>query len=472
MTTQAAESLLQVAPALAPPLDPVYRPAVLGHRRFVEAVLKSGQGVPLKLGLERSGGQIGVFETVCFPEGHAQSGTSYRYAERLVKFLLWQRGGSKVYVAGPKSIADRLKKDYAPGGARAFDADFMAKVYERPSFEVVHVADRDFPKAQEVSAPVGRHLEGCRIGFDAGGSDRKVAAVIDGKEVFSCEVVWEPKITSDPQYHFDGIDDSIRRAAEHLPRIDAIGVSSAGIFIDNKTRVASLFRKVPQDLFEKRIKTIYTDIAKKWGDVPIEVCNDGDVTALAGAMSLNDQPVLGIAMGTSQAVGYVDHQGYITGWLNELAFAPVDYADKAPVDVEWSGDQGTGVNYFSQDAVIRLAPAAGIELDPKLSPGDKLKVVQNLLKAGDKRPIPIYESIGVYLGYALAHYAEFYELKQVLILGRVTSGEGGTILLEKAKQVLASVAPDLAKKVKVNLPDEASRRVGQAIAAASLPSIK
>lgn len=472
MTTSTQDNLLQVAPAIAPPLDPVYRPAVLGHRRFVEAVLRSGQGVPLKLGLERSGGQIGVFETVTFPEGHAESDPAYRYAERLVKFLLWQRGGAKVYVVGPKSIADRLRKDYSKGGARAFDADFMAKVYEKFSFEVVHVAEKDFPKAHESSAPVGRHLEGCRIGFDAGGSDRKVAAVIDGKEVFSCEVVWEPKITSDPQYHFDGIDDSIRRAVEHLPRIDAIGVSSAGIFIDNKTRVASLFRKVPEDLFEKRIKTIYTDIAKKWGDVPLEVCNDGDVTALAGAMSLNDQPVLGIAMGTSQAVGYVDHKGHITGWLNELAFAPVDYADGAAVDVEWSGDKGTGVNYFSQDAVIRLAPAAGIELDTKLSPGDKLKVVQNLLKSGDKRPIGIFESIGVYLGYALAHYAEFYELKQVLILGRVTSGDGGTIILEKAKQVLAQVAPELAKRVKVNLPDEASRRVGQAIAAASLPSIK
>jgi predicted NBD/HSP70 family sugar kinase len=295
---------------------------------------------------------------------------------------------------------------------------------------------------------------------------------MDGKEVFSCEVVWEPKINTDPQYHFDGIDDSIRRAAEHLPRIDAIGVSSAGIFIDNKTRVASLFRKIPADLFEKRIKNLYPDIAKKWGNVPIEVANDGDVTALAGAMSLNDQPVLGIAMGTSQATGYVDDKGHITGWLNELAFAPVDYAQGAPVDVEWSGDKGTGVQYFSQEAVIRLAPKVGIELDPKLSPGDKLKKVQELYKSGDKRPIPIFESIGVYLGYALAQYAEFYNLKQVLILGRVTSGEGGNIILQKAKEVLELEAPEVAKKVQVHLPDEASRRVGQAIAAASLPVIK
>ncbi len=389
-----------------------------------------------------------------------------------MKFLLWQKGGAKVYVCGPASIAQRLKKDYALGGVRAFDADFMAKVYERPSFEVVAVDERDFPKGNEVSAPVGRHLEGCRIGFDAGGSDRKVAAVIDGKEVFSCEVVWEPKITSDPQYHFDGIDDSIRRAAEHLPRIDAIGVSSAGIFIDNKTRVASLFRKIPADLFEKRIKNLYPDIGKKWGNVPIEVANDGDVTALAGAMSLNDQPVLGIAMGTSQAVGYVDKKGHITGWLNELAFAPVDYAEGAPVDVEWSGDKGTGVLYFSQEAVIRLAPKVGIELDPKLSPGDKLKKVQEIFKSGDDRPRAIFETIGVYLGYALAQYSEFYPLKQVLILGRVTSGEGGNIILQKAGEVLKAEAPEAGKKIQVHLPDEASRRVGQAIAAASLPNIK
>ncbi len=465
------EDLLKVKPAVSPPLDSSFRPAFLGNRRFAEAVKASREGVPLKLALERSGGQVAVYSTLTFPEGHPQSEAATRHAERILKFLLWQKGGAKAYVLGPASIAVRLKKAYGPGGERVFDADFMAEVYEKPYFEVVTVGERDFPREYEASASVGRHLGGCRIGFDAGGSDRKVAAVIDGKEVFSCEVVWEPKVNSDPEYHFDGIDDSIRRAAEHLPRVDAIGVSSAGIFIDNKTRVASLFRKVPADLFKKRIKNIYLDIAKKWGDVPIEVANDGDVTALAGAMSLNDQPVLGIAMGTSQAVGYVDEKGCITGWLNELAFAPVDYADDAPVDVEWSGDKGTGVQYFSQDAVIRLAPKAGIELDPKLSPGDKLKKVQKLFKSGDARPRAIFESIGVYLGYALAQYAEFYPLKQVLILGRVTSGEGGNIILQKAGEVLKLEAPELAKKVKIHLPDEANRRVGQAIAAASLPKI-
>lgn len=472
MDNTTMEDLLSVEPRIKPPLDPVYRPVFLGHRAFAEAVRQSGQGVPLRFGLERSNGNISVHSTQTFPEGHPQNRAALKHAERVLKFLLWQRGGAKVHVQAPASIVSHLKKLYAKGGERTFDADFMAGVYERPSFEVVGVAEKEFPKASESSAPIGRHLDGCRIGFDAGGSDRKVAAVIDGKEVFSCEVVWEPKINTDPQYHFDGVDDSIRRAAEHLPRIDAIGVSSAGIFIDNKTRVASLFRKIPKDLFEKRIKTLYTDIARKWGNVPIEVANDGDVTALAGAMSLNDQPVLGIAMGTSQAVGYVDEKGHITGWLNELAFAPVDYAEGAPVDAEWSGDKGTGVQFFSQDAVIRLAPKAGIELDAKLSPGDKLKKVQELLKAGDKRPLGIFESIGVYLGYALAQYAEFYRMKQVLILGRVTSGEGGTIILKKAQEVLKLEAPETAAKIQIHLPDEASRRVGQAIAAASLPAVK
>lgn len=419
--------------------------------------------------LQRPNGSVSVYRTLAFDRGDDRAAANLFYAERILKFLLWQKGGARVFVAGPPEIAAHLEASYRKGGARSFDADFMGNVYEH-AFEVIRAEGARFPEENESSAPVGRHLDGCRIGFDAGGSDRKVAAVIDGKEVFSCEVVWEPKINGDPQYHFDGIDDSIRRAAEHLPRIDAIGVSSAGVYIDNKTRVASLFRKVTPDLFDQRIKTVYLDIAKKWGDVPVEVANDGDVTALAGAMSLDDQPVLGLAMGTSQAVGYVDEKGYITGWLNELAFAPVDYAANAPVDQEWSGDRGTGVNYFSQDAAIRLAPRAGIELPVDKSPGEKLKILQKHLAAGHAGARGIFESIGVYLGYGLLQYADFYRMKHVLILGRVTSGDGGSLILQKANEVLATEAPDLAGKLQVHLPDEANRRVGQAIAAASLPA--
>jgi len=374
-------------------------------------------------------------------------------------------------VAGSPAIAEYLAERYRPGGERAFDADFFAKIYEKSSFVIEAVSEQKLPAQSEQGKAIGGHLGGCRIGFDAGGSDRKVAAVIDGKEVFSIETVWQPKLESDPDYHFNGIDDSIRQAAAHLPRIDAIGVSSAGIYVDNRTMIASLFRKVPAAAFEARIKSIYQDIAKKWGDVPLEVANDGDVTALAGALELKDHPVLGIAMGTSQAAGYVDERGLITGWVNELAFAPVDVSEHAPLDSEWSGDRGTGVNYFSQDAAIRLAKVAGIELPSDASPGEKLKVLQKLMLAGDAGARGIFETMGVYLGYGLLLYAEFYGMKHVLLLGRVTSGEGGNLLIEKARQVLQIEAPELAERIRIHLPDEATRRVGQSIAAASLPRL-
>src|SRR5260221_212149 len=292
--------LLQIQPKVSPPLDPDFRPGYLGNRAFVAAARATGRAVPLAFALSRPNGSVSVYRTVALPADHPARAANVAYSDRLLKFLLWQKGSAKIFVSGPNEISEHLRKTYAKGGPRAFDADFMSNVYEHP-FEVVSADEASFPAETESSAPVGRHLQGCRIGFDAGGSDRKAAAVIDGKEVFSCEVVWEPKLNGDPQYHFDGVLDSIRRAAEHLPRVDAIGVSSAGRFIDNNTRVSSLFRKMPPDLFRKRIQTLYLHLAKKWGNLPIEVPNDGEVTALAGAMSLNDQPVLGIAMGTSLA---------------------------------------------------------------------------------------------------------------------------------------------------------------------------
>ena len=257
----------------------------------------------------------------------------------------------------------------------------MSTVYERP-FCVEGVDFDKVPETHENSEPVGRHLDGCRIGFDAGGSDRKVSAVIDGEPVYSEEVVWFPKTNSDPNYHYQGILDAMKTAASHMPRVDALGVSSAGVYVDNRIMVASLFLKVPKEDFDKKVKNMYIDVAKEIGDVPVVVANDGDVTALAGAMNLDDNGVLGIAMGTSEAGGYVDLNGNITGLLNELAFVPADYCENAMVD-EWSGDYGCGVKYFSQDAVIKLAPAAGIELDPTLSPAEKLKVVQELHAVGD-----------------------------------------------------------------------------------------
>lgn len=460
---------LQIRPKLTPALDKSFIPASLFNRAFFAAVQKSGNATPLEIALERGDGFVSTYVTQVFNDNSGQDRLNELYTERLIKTLLWARGGWKVTIGGPENLCKYIKKAFAEGGLREFDAKFMGRVYERDF--TVEIADIDnVPASNEVSKPLGRHLEGCRIGFDAGGSDRKVAAVIDGNPVYSEEVIWHPKTESDPDYHYNEILKAVKTAASHMPRVDAIGVSSAGIYINNRVMVASLFIKVDESIFDEKVKDIYLNIQKEMGGVPIEVANDGDVTALAGAMDLNAHSVLGIAMGTSEAGGYIDASGNITGWLNELAFVPVDYNSEAAVD-EWSGDYGCGVKYFSQDAVIKLAPAAGITLDEGMTPAEKLKVVQDLLSKGDEGARKIFDTIGCYLGYALAYYADFYEIEHVLILGRVTSGDGGHIILETAKKVLNVEFPELAKKVEMHLPDESSRRVGQAVAAASLPEI-
>ena len=176
------------------------------------------------------------------------------------------------------------------------------RVYGRP-MTIESAAFDAAPAERETAAPLGRHLDGCRIGFDLGASDRKCAAVADGQVVFSEEVPWNPSVQADPQYHFDGIHDSLRRAAAHLPRVDAIGGSAAGVYVNNEVRVGSLYRAVPPDLFDSRIRRLFFDLQAAWGGIPFEVVNDGEVTALAGSMALNDNAVLGIAMGSSLAAG-------------------------------------------------------------------------------------------------------------------------------------------------------------------------
>ncbi len=451
-------------------LEPEFMPMVKVIEDFKKNV-SNAKSQEIVIAVERNGGLIATYKLDVYKDNTGHDEENYKVAERIIKTLLWAKGGYKVYVAGSKNIYDRIADDYRVGGKREFDFNFMARVYEKP-FEVVYVENViSAPEENEKSSPVGRHLDGCRIGFDAGGSDRKVSAVVDGETVYSEEVVWFPKLESDPMYHYEGILNAMKTAASHMPRVDAIGVSSAGVYIDNKIMVASLFLKVSDEDFEKHVKNMYINVAKEIGDVPVEVANDGDVTALAGAMSLEDNNVLGVAMGTSEAAGYVDTNGNITGWLNELAFVPVDFNEGAMVD-EWSGDYGCGVKYFSQDAVIKLAPKAGIELDESLSPAEKLKVVQGLMENDDERAADIYETIGTYFGYSIAYYSMFYDIKHVLIMGRVTSGKGGVILLNQANEVLKQEFPELYKKLELHIPDEKARRVGQSVAAASLPKIK
>lgn len=451
-------------PKVIPPLDLNFSPAVLFNRFFRQNV--QACGVRSVVGLERNEQEISRIELLLFPEEHPQFELNFQYIERVMKFLLWQHGGHTIYFSGPRRIASYLSEIYSPEGERAFDYQFFgSKVYEK-EFRVIACAESDIPTTTETGKKLGGHLNGCRIGFDLGASDRKVSAVVNGESVFSEETIWEPRKNENPEYHYKEIISAIKTAASKLDRVDAIGGSSAGIIINNRPMVASLFREVPENEYH-HVKSLFLRIRDEFG-VPLEVINDGDVTALAGAMAIGDNGVLGIALGSSEAVGYVNTEGNIMGWLNELAFAPVDYSPNAPVD-EWSGDRGCGASYFSQQCVFRLAQEVGIEVPVEMQDAGKLKFMQKKLEADEPTVVNIWKTMGVYLGYGIAHYADFYEIKHVLILGRCTSGRGGNLLLEGVEQVFQAEFPELLRTIQLHLPDETIRRVGQAVAAASLP---
>ena len=467
--------LIETSPKFRPVLDPEFLPAVLWNRAYHARVREAGHAQNLAIALERGEGAISVYRTRILPHEGANiainTSLNQRYVERLLKFLLWQKGGYRVTIGGDARIAEYLRSLYSPAGERAFDWKFIGQsVHGRP-LSIESSTFENTPSERETATPLGRHLDGYRIGFDLGASDRKCAAVAEGEVIFSEEVPWDPSVQSDPRYHFDGINDSLTRAAAKLPRVDAIGGSSAGVYVANEIRAASLFRAVPPNLFDTRVRRMFFELQKAWGGVPFQVVNDGEVTALAGSMALNDNAVLGIAMGSSLAAGYVTPAGTITTWLNELAFTPVDYRQNAPVD-EWSGDPGVGAQYFSQQAVERLLTPAGIDLPQDLPLPRKLVEVQNLIAAGDPRARKIYETIGVYLGYNIAHYADYYEIRNLLVLGRVLSGEGGDLILTTAARVLKDEFPALAEQIRFHIPGEKEKRHGQAVAAASLPSIQ
>jgi predicted NBD/HSP70 family sugar kinase len=458
-------------PVLQPILDPGFVPAVLWNRAYQQRCAADSGAHPFSIALERTDGTVSRFDTRVLPHLGKNIPLNIKYVERLLKSLLWFRGGNRVILGGDEAIAAAIRGMYAVTGARKFDYEFMgAKVYGR-SMTIESRPLAEMPAARETAMPLGRHLDGARIGFDLGGSDRKCAALLDGRVVFSEEVTWDPYFQSDPQYHYDGINDTLRRAAAHLPRVDAIGGSAAGVYVNSEARAGSLFRGVSPQNFEQRIRRIFFELQKEWGGVPFEVANDGDVTALAGSMSFGENGVLGVSMGTSVAGGYVNTTGSITPWLNELAFAPVDYRDDAPID-EWSGDRGCAVQYFCQQGVARLAPLAGLEFPAEMKFAERLVHVQHLMEDGDERARLIYETIGTCFGYTVAHYADFYDIRVLLILGRVTSGEGGEIIMQKAGEVLRAEFPELAARIKLRTPDEKDKRHGQAVAAASLPALR
>ena len=455
-----------------PVLDPDFIAPVLWTKAFEEKVAAEPRSHVVELALTRLDGTCFRWSGKLLPNEGENVALNHFYVERIVKFLLWMKGGCTILVAGDDSVAEMLAATYCKGGAREFDWDFIGtQIYDQP-ISVKAVSAAELPEEKSTSVALGRNLDGYRIGFDLGGSDRKAAAVVNGEVVFSEEVVWDPYHQKDPNYQLEGVDDSLIRAAKHLPQVDAIGGSAAGVYVNSEPRVGSLFRGISKEDFQCVIRRMFYTLKDRWcermgKDVPFEVVNDGEVTALAGAMGMNDDAVLGIAMGTSLAAGYVDPEGHIMPWLNELAFVPVDYQEDGGVD-EWSRDKGVGAMYFSQQAVARLAPRAGFSFGDMPFP-EQLKKVQAAMAEGDERARKIYETIGVEFGYTIAYFANFYGIRNLLFLGRVATGQGGQLIIDKANEVLAGEFPEL--HINLCVPDEKTKRHGQAVAAASLPKL-
>lgn len=451
---------------IVPELDPGFVPAALWNREYRKLAAADPAAIKIAITCERSNGAVSRFDTALLPDTPENLAINFRYVERIVKFMLWAYGGCEVAIAGAPLTAAKLAESYSASGARKFDFEVMGERIYGKEFKVVSIPYAEAKPEKKISMKLGGNFSGCRIGFDLGGSDRKCAAVIDGKAIHSEEVVWDPYFQKDVNYHREGILDSLRRAAAKMPRIDAIGGSAAGVYVENQPRIASLFRGIPEADFKDKVRPIFLEIAKEFPGVPFVVLNDGEVTALAGAISLQKNSLIGLAMGTSEAVGYVTPEGNLTDYLNELAFAPVDYREEdSPCD-EWSGDCGVGASYLSQQAVGRLVKPAGFDFPADAKLPEILKMVQAARAENDERASKIYRSVGVYLGYAIAHYADFYDLSNLLLLGRVSSGDGGSEIIGEANRVLKEVFPELS--VEIHIPDETFKRHGQAVIAASL----
>ena len=391
--------------------------------------------------------------------------------ERVAKFVLWSAGGWKLYLSGPDEIVKPVAKAYAKKGARAFDYEFFNDLYGRP-IETAILPLRKMPVTCEREVVVKGNTNGNRIGFDLGASDFKISALKSGKVVFSKEFPWDPRPQSDPEYHYAKLSAGLEEAALSLGgKVDAIGGSSAGTFVGKKLGVASLIRGVKEKNPSKYAiaQNLFARVEEEW-QCPFEVFNDGDVTALAGAIAMKRTGILGIAMGSSEAAGYINQKGALTGRISELAFAPVDLNPNAAKD-EWSGDAGVGAMYFSQQAVDHLARQFGMKFPKAMKLPERLKVVQAAMEKREELALRVYLMIGRYLANAAAWYHEFYDYSNLMILGRVTSGFGGDIILNTARMGLEAVDPLLAEQIDIFMPDEKARRLGQSVAAAQIPTL-
>merc|ERR1719446_702797 len=425
-----------------------------------------------------------------FTDDHEDVEASIYLAGILIQEMMWQRSASSLMLAGPPKICEALKAAFSMGGMYEFEVLSMPNVCGTPEakFEVKIVKAEELPPHEDQPQVCGKDANGCRLAFDLGKSDIKTVSVKDGEVVYSKETEWD--VTNpDPDYHYKAIVDALNIAKAELPKVDAVGGSATGtVSGDNEATWCDIFPNVPPDVYKAKVVDIFKRMAKEVaGDVPLKVINDGEVTALAAVQKIGKGKVMGISMGSSEGGGYANADGNLMGWINELCYIRLDLNPKAPTD-PWTKGAHTGVShmYLGQRGATKLAPLAGVDVPenqryphPEMctikheNHAQALKKIQAAMADPAKEPQTrlLYETVGVYLGYGLAQYCEFYKIDHVMILGRVSKGKGGDLMLSVAKRVLETEFPEYAG-IQFHTADDHFKAVGQCIAAAALPEIK
>ena len=363
------------------------------------------------------------------------------YIERLAKTMLWIYGAFKIYLNGDERIFTHISNVYSSDGDRSFDVEFMTNVYDRAftvSSEKIPGSDSD-----KISHGVSVSRNGCRVGIDIGGSYIKYCALDNGNVVSAGKIQWQPKEHTNPYYHLDKMREAYKLAAEKLSHVDSLGISTAGVVIDNKLKTASVFLKISSD-YTKEIPTLYHRIPD--ADVPVLISNDGDISALGGVIQNAQSPLLGVSFGTSFAAGYVDRNKSLTSRLNELAFVPINFSPSATID-PWSGDKGCSAMYLSQEGVAALASDFEIALDKDMSVSQKCWIIRDLIEANDERAVKLYTELGKWFGLSIAWFSQFYELKTIMIAGGTVGGYAGEVMLKGASDALSKEFPELYEKL-------------------------
>jgi len=487
--SEAAKKLLLVKPAITAPLDPDFAPLILAKRNYLKAVEASGSDAALEWALPRADG-AGRYRLPVFAEGSPDLDASVYLAGVLIQEMIWSRSASKLLLSGPAAVCQAVAKEYAVGGQYEFEVKSMPNVCGTPDapFEVAIVDAGALPAAADTPQECGKDASGCRLAFDLGKSDIKTVAVKDGEVLYSKETEWD--VTNvDPDYHFKAIVDALNLAKAALPdgKVDCVGGSATGtVSGKNEATWCDIFPNVPPPVYKEKVVDIFNRICKDVaGDVPLKVINDGEVTALAAVQKLGGKGnIMGISMGSSEGGGYANADGNLMGWINEMCYIRLDMNPEAPTD-PWTKGAHTGIShmYLGQRGVTKLAAKGGVQVPENLvyphadmctitheNHAKCLKLVQTAMAdpAQEPKVREIYVTVGVYLGYALAQYSEFYKIDHVMILGRVSKGSGGDLMLDTAKEVLAKEFPEYAG-IQFHTADDHFKAVGQCIAAAALP---